>query len=98
MTRQKANEADIKPRAYLWYQDDNHVEPIYYPVRGSVARRIHIEEKEGVNERLEAFVSRMKDGYEVGLSFEKNLEEFFNKNKVNNSVKRLVHEACDMNE
>lgn len=95
MMRMTAAQVDHKPRVYLWYAEDNTVEPVYLPIEKGVVDRGHIEVKEQREERMTAFVERLKDDYEVGFSFVKNLEEFFRTNKVRPLVKEKVMEAME---
>jgi len=89
LTRQSVTEMNYKPRVYLWYADTNTVEPVYIPIQENVITREHIEIKEQRDARIDAFVSSFKDDYEIGLSFEQNLEEFFNKNQIRKEVKEV---------
>ena len=93
MMRMTAAQADHKPRVYLWYADDNTVEPAYFPIEEGVITRKHIDRETERDERIEAFVKRLRDDVEIGLSFEKNLEEFFEKNKTAKPVKQLIMEV-----
>ena len=93
MMRMSANQIDHKPRVYKWYADTNTVEAIYLPIEEGVVNRIHIESKEERDKRMEAFVSRMKDDFEISLSFENNLEAYFKINRTKKSVQNKVWEA-----
>jgi predicted phosphodiesterase len=93
LMRSTSDQADHKPRVYLWYADDNHVEPVFVPIEEGVVSREHIEVVENRDERIDAFVSRLSGDWEVSLSFERNLEEFFGKNRVRQGVKDLVWES-----
>jgi len=95
MMRMTAAQIDHKPRVYLWYAEDNTVEPAYYPIEENVISREHIEIQEQRDERIDAFVSRINDDYEIGLSFEKNLEEFFLSNKIRKPVQDIIWEEME---
>lgn len=95
MTRQVADYADHKPRVYLWYAETNTVEKVYLPCEEDVVSREHIEIKEKRDKRIDAFVSRLNDDWEVASSFEDNLERFFSNNKVRSNVKDVVYKAID---
>ncbi len=97
MMRMAADQFDHKPRVYLWYAESNTVEPIYFPIEPSenVLSREHITVKEESNEMLESFVSRLKEGYEVSLSYKDNLEKYFTSNRTQMPVKKMVWEAVD---
>jgi DNA repair exonuclease SbcCD nuclease subunit len=93
MMRMSADQIDHKPCVYLWYAEDNHIEPVYLPIKQGVISREHIEKKEDRDKKIDAFVNHLKDDYEVGLSFEKNLEEYFRKHRTKKPVEELVWEA-----
>lgn len=90
MMRMTAAQKDHRPRVYLWYAEGRKVRPVYYPIEKDVISREHIERTESRDERIEAFVTRLKGECEIGLSFEKNLEEFMDKNKTSTAVKELI--------
>lgn len=91
--RMSADEIDRKPSVWLWYSEDNSVEQIFVPIEEGVISREHITTKEERDDRIEAFVSKLSGDFEVGLSFEKNLEQFFSTNRIRLAVKDIVWEA-----
>lgn len=93
MMRMTAAQIDHKPRVYKWYADTNEVEAVYLPIEKNVVSRIHIESKQERDERMETFVNRMSDDIEIGLSFEQNLKEYFNKNRTKKSIQDKVWRA-----
>lgn len=93
LCRLTAGQAEHKPRVYLWYAENNTVEPVYVPIEKDIITRTHIESKEERDERMEAFVSRLDDDFEVGLSFDENLTEFMSTNDISKPVKRIINEA-----
>lgn len=96
MMRMTADQADHKPRIYLWYPESNTVEPIYLPIEEGVINREHIDKVEQRNERLEAFVSRLNSKWKVTLSFEDNLKAFQTKNKVRQSVMEIIYKSIEI--
>ncbi len=46
--------------------------------------------KEEKNLRMEAFIEKLNGGYEISMSFEKNIESHFQDNKTRQSVKDIV--------
>jgi DNA repair exonuclease SbcCD nuclease subunit len=95
LTRQASDYANHKPCVWLWYADTNTVEPYYLDIPEGVVSRDHIEKKEQIDKRMEAFISRLSDEWDVSISFEDNLERFFSSNHVKKSVKELVYKAID---
>lgn len=97
MMRMTAVQIDHKPRVYKWYTDTNEAEAIYLPIEKGVVNRIHIEAKQERDKRMEVFVNRISDDIEIGLSFEQNLEEYFNKNRTKKSIQDKVWGAVGEN-
>lgn len=93
MMRATADQMDFEPSLYLWYAEDNTVERVHYPFEKNVISREHLEKKEEKNERLQSFITGLRADAEVGLNFEKNLEEYMAKNKISDSVKDIVWES-----
>ncbi len=84
--RNTANQIDHRPSVYIWYAEDNRVERVYLPIENDVISREHIEIQEQRDKRIESFVKSLKETEELGLSFEKNIEEFFKTNQTEKQV------------
>ena len=97
MMRMTAAQINHKPRVYKWYANTNTAEAVYLPIEKGVVTRLHIEDKEIRDKRMDAFVSRMTDDFEIGLSFENNLEEYFRTNRTKLSVKDKTWNAVGVN-
>lgn len=95
LTRQVADQADYQPRVALWYAETNTIEWVNIPIQKGVISREHIDHKEQRDQRIDAFISKLNDDYEVGLSFEQNLNAFLEKNKIKEPVKELVFKAIE---
>ena len=96
LTRQKADQINFKPRVYLWYADTNTVTPVYIPIKDGVISREHIEEKEERNERISAFIEHLQDDYDITVSFEENIERFFNANpNIRDNIKDIIYKALE---
>lgn len=95
MLRMSANQIDHKPRFYLYYADNNTVEPVYYPIEEDVIDRSHLDEADEKKERVQAYIERMDWGWDAGLSFRDNLEEHFKQNKTPKKVRELIWEQIE---
>jgi len=91
ITRQTAAFADFNPRVYLYYADTNTVEPVFLPIANEVVSREHIAEIEQRDARIDAFVSKLSDEWEAGLSFEDNLKRFAEANEIRDSVMEIIY-------
>jgi putative phosphoesterase len=96
ITRQEAGQADHKPRVYLYYADTNTVEAVYLPIKDGVVTREHIERDEERNDRIDAFVSKFDEDWEAELSFEGNLERFYQTNKIKPGVKEIITKSLEI--
>ncbi len=95
LTRQTADQAEFKPRVYLWYADTNTVQSVYLPIEEGVISREHIDHKEEHDKRIDAFISKLDGDWQVELSFEQNLKAFFEKNNIRDLVKELIFKAIE---
>jgi DNA repair exonuclease SbcCD nuclease subunit len=95
LTRQTADYADYRPRVYLWYAEDNTVEPVFLPIEKDAVSREHIEYKEKHDRRIEAFVERLNDEWDTTVSFEENLNRFFSQNDIKKPVKDIIYQSIE---
>ena len=95
MMRISADKANYNPRCYLYYAEDNKVDPVYYPIDKDVHSFNHIAEPKAREERLSAYIERMNFQWEMGMSFRGNLEDFFKKNETPKPVKRVIWQAIE---
>lgn len=94
-TRQSADETH-RPRVYLWWADNSKiVVPSWLPYKEDAITRQHIERKEKEDKRIKAFVDRLNSDWDGVVSFEDNLEMFFEKNNISDSVKNIIYESLD---
>ncbi len=93
--RMSADQAEYQPRVYLWFADTNEVTPVYLPIEKDVVDRSHIDEPQERDERLEAYVEKLNKNIEVGVSFEKNMEDYLRANKVEEPVVKKVYAAME---
>jgi DNA repair exonuclease SbcCD nuclease subunit len=95
LMRQSADQSDFLPRVYLWYADTNTVEPVYLPIKRGAVSRDHLERSSERSERITAFIESIAEGWEAGLSFEANMEEFFKNNRVRKRTKEICYKALE---
>jgi DNA repair exonuclease SbcCD nuclease subunit len=90
-----ADQANFQPRCFLYYAEDNTVKDIDFPIQKNVVTREHIEEKAQKDERIQAYIERMNKDFEMGLSFRRNLEIFFEENNVPKKVREIIWKAME---
>jgi len=96
MMRSTADQIDHKPRVYLWEAKSNRVEAVYLPIEQGVIDRSHIDTKKEKDARIEAYTTRLSERYEVGLSYEENLNAYFEENRTRKPIKDRIWEACEI--
>jgi hypothetical protein len=94
-TRQTAAQVDHHPAVFLWWADENRVEREPLPHEKGVISREHVDAEREKDERMSAFVKRLADDYEVGLSFRLNLKRFLAANSVSKETEQLVWELVE---
>jgi len=95
ISRQTAAQVDHKPCVVLWDAESGKYEHIYLPIAHDVISREHLAKAEERDERMEAFVNKLKGGYEIELDFEANLKAFFENNRTRKAVEKLVWESME---
>lgn len=88
-----AAQADYCPKVWLWYADEKRVEPVeLYRAEGTISRE-HIEAPAERDRRIDAFIERLRNDIEIGLSYRNNLESYMIKNNIPLTVVTAVREA-----
>lgn len=95
MTRQKSDQVDHDPCVFLWYAKTNTVEKVLLPFKEGVITREHIENVEERNMRIDKFVTSLNKQYKTTLSFEDNLERFYDTNQIAHNVQQIIKKAID---
>ena len=60
-----------------------------------VISREHIKRKEERDERIDAFIKKLKNNWKAELSFEDNLEIFFKQNNTPDSIKQIIYKIIE---
>lgn len=90
MLRRTADQAEFQPCCYLYYAEDNTVKPAFFPIEKGVHTLSHLTDKKERDERIAAYIERISNSWEGGLSFRDNLLEFFEKNNTPRKVREIV--------
>jgi len=86
LMRNDADQIEHRPCVFLWYPEECRVEKKFIPIEQNVLSREHLEKAEEKEIRLSAFVEKLGQQVVEGINFEKNLEQFLLKNKVNQRI------------
>lgn len=95
--RTTAAQMEHVPSVFLYDADigPSSIKKIPLPHTMGVVSRKHLERKEQQNERMVTFVSKLNEDYELGLFFEKNIENYFEHNKETHAVRSMVWESIE---
>lgn len=94
--RMTADQIDYEPRVYLYFAEENRVQPVCLPIRKGVIDSNYADKKIQEYERkkrMEAYVARMKGEVEIELSFEQNVENYLQKYRTEKPVVEKVWEV-----
>lgn len=96
MMRMSADQKDFKPRCYLWYEQTNTVEPVYYPIEEDVFDLQHLELKKAQNEKIENFTNKLtiKDE-DIDLDYKQNVLNYLETNRVRNQTKEIITDVIN---
>ena len=94
-TRQTAAQMQHKPCFYVWESTTNEIEKIVLPHDKNAISRKHLKREQERNERMQVFVDELNEIYEIGLNYKDNLEKYFESNKENKQVKKMVWQSIE---
>lgn len=93
----ESDQIDYVPKIWLYDGIDNIVEPHVLPFFNSemIQKPENIQRIEERNKRIDAFISKLNDNWEVDVNFEKNLERFFSVNSISKEVRDMVYSLIE---
>jgi DNA repair exonuclease SbcCD nuclease subunit len=98
LMRQTADQLDHTPRVYLWYSNTNEIKKVMVPIDVSAVIRTHLDDVAKKDERIQAFISKLQEKWDVTLSFEENMKTFLFTHRLKKQVVELIHAAMDHTE
>jgi hypothetical protein len=89
--------ADQSSHRSRFYAVDNKLEfkAVYFPIEQGVISTIHLEKARERNEKMESFITSISKSTEISLSFEANMDKYFEKNKTDDAVKTMVLKSME---
>lgn len=91
MMRNNIDQIDHKPCVYLW--DGEDVEPVYLSIKEDVFDLTKKDTEFEKTLKINAFIEHLKVGYQLGLSFENNMDSFFAIHKTDQTIKNIIYEC-----
>ena len=95
LMRTNAEQVDYQPRVWLWYAEDNRLEPINVPITKGVVSTKHLVQQKAQEDRYAGYIEKLKDTESLkSIKYKDNLDKFFDANPDTKiSVKDLVYEV-----
>jgi len=91
LTRQSADQINHKPCVFLYDAEQHKVKPHYLKIKKNVISREHIEVKKAKEKRINAFIEKLKQDWDITVSFEKNLIHAYQMNNINKKIQELIN-------
>jgi predicted phosphodiesterase len=88
--RMRADQIDHRPCVFLYDAEKNKVTPEYFQIKEDVVTREHLEKKEDRQDRMDAYINKLNEEENIGISFSKNLENIFKINKIEKAVQNKI--------
>jgi predicted phosphodiesterase len=90
LTRHKADQINHKPCVFLWNADKNDYKIQYLKIKENAMSREHIQIQNQKDQNIQNFLTKLKETWEVGLSFEDNIINALESNKIPGPVKEII--------
>ena len=94
MMRSNIDQADHKPRVYLYDAKTNNAKPVYLPIEKNVFKEAG-ENSEDRKKRFEAFIENIKKDKSSTISFEDNAKSHFKNNRTRKNIEERVWEIIE---
>lgn len=97
--RTTAAQINFQPRVYKWFANENKTQICFLPIEIGAVTKKHIEEKKQMDDKMKKFIERIPSSITKGgqdeISFEQNMERYFNSNKTDKSIKNKIWEVIE---
>jgi DNA repair exonuclease SbcCD nuclease subunit len=90
LTRQSADQIDHKPCVFLYDSTQHKLKKHYLKIKDDVMNVDYLEVQKSKDKRINAFIEKLKHGWDAGLSFEENIERGFKENKIPKNIQQIV--------
>lgn len=90
LTRHKADQIDHKPCVFLWNAETNTAKTHYLKVQENIISRDHIEIQNQKEKNIQNFLMKLKETWEIGLSFEDNIQKGLKLNKIPQNIQEII--------
>lgn len=95
MMRENIDQIDFRPSVTIFDTETLEHDRLFIPIEQGVISREHKDAQVEKDEKIAAVVESMRGEYEIGLSFESNLEAHLKANPVNSETERIIYELVE---
>lgn len=92
LTRQTADQIDYKPCVFLYDSKQHKLKKHYLDIKENVISREHLNVVKAKENRINAFIEKLKHGWDAGLSFEENIERGIKENKIPERIQQIIYD------
>jgi predicted phosphodiesterase len=92
LTRQTADQIDHKPCVFLYDSKQHKLKKHYLDIKENVISREHLNVVKAKENRINAFIEKLKHGWDAGLSFEENIERGIKENKIPERTQQIIYD------
>ena len=90
LTRHDADQVNHQPCVFLWNAEKNDYKIHYLKVKEGIISREHIEIQNQKKQNINHFLSKLKQSWEIGLSFEDNILRAFEENGIPKAIQEII--------
>jgi DNA repair exonuclease SbcCD nuclease subunit len=96
LTRQTVDQIDHKPCVFLYDSKQHKLKKHYLEIKDNVISREHINIVKSKENRINAFIEKLKHGWDAGLSFEENIERGIKENKIPERIQQIIFDWMEV--
>lgn len=96
LTRQTTDQIDHKPCVFLYDSNQHKLKKHYLEIKDNVISREHLNVVKAKDKRINAFIEKLKSGWDAGLSFEENIERGIKENKIPKRIQQIIYEWMEI--
>lgn len=91
LTRHKADQIKHKPCVFLYDAKSHKIKKHVLKYKKNVISREHLDIKKEKDKRINAFIEKLQNDWDISLSFENNLERAFKANKISKKIQQMIY-------
>lgn len=92
LTRHKADQINHRPCVFLYDSKKHKLKKHYLKINKNVVSREHVDTQKRKKARFAAFISKLSQDWDLGLSFEDNIINALSTENIDKEVEQIVYE------